>query len=291
VSQEITPVTVAARLRERIEAGALGPGDRLPTQQDLSAEFGVNRTVVRHALGALREEGLVSMGRGAPATVTDHSSQPAPPAPRAAGVLLPDRIRAAFRAEHVTIDTFSLTTETLQNALSGVYQAVRAGELSPRSVTLRVLVPSDEARLALPRPVTDPADERPLQRLHAIMRTCHDTLLMGLDSLRVRGTGPETSVEFRSVRVTPLHKLYVLNGTEALIGYYQVVPRKVSIEGDDVEIYDVLGLDSTLFHSSCGPDARDAQEAAFVRASRSWFESLWSTIARPFPTDQMPWAT
>lgn len=279
VNAEITAVSLAAALRARISNGVLAPGSRLPTQQDLSAEFGVNRTVVRQALSTLKAEGLVTMGRGAPATVTEPVAPP--PAPQAAGVLLPDRLHEAFRAEHVTIDTFSLTTETLHDALSYVYQGVRAGELTPGSVTVRVLVPAADARLALPRLVADPGDERPMRRLHDIMRTCHDTLQMGLASLRVRGLVPEVSLEFRHVPVTPLHKLYVLNGTEALIGYYQVVPRQVTVDHEEVEIYDVLGLDAPLFRSSCAADARDAQEAAFVEASRSWFESLWSTIARP----------
>jgi hypothetical protein len=275
-------VTVAAALRARITSGVLVPGMRLPTQQDLAAEFGVKRSVVRQAVNTLEAEGLVSGGRGAPATVTERPLSPPSPAPQAAGVMLPDRIHAAFRAEHVTIDTFSLTTETLHDALAVAYQGVRSGKLTPQSITVRVMVPTFDAHLALPRTVTDPEDKRPLERLHGIIRTCHDTLELGLDDLRVRGLVPEVSLEFRGVPVTPMHKLYLLNGTESLIGYYNVVPRSVPIDGVEMEIFDVLGLDAQLFRSSAGPDARDAQEAEFVRASCSWFESLWSTIAQPF---------
>lgn len=92
---------------------------------------------------------------------------------------------------------------------------------------------------------------------------------------------PEVSVEIRTVAVTPLQKLYLLNGTEALTAYYTVVPRTVEYEKEQLEIYDVLGLSSKIFRSSSDKDSRDEQEAAYVTESRLWFESLWSTISRP----------
>lgn len=58
---------IEERLREEIDAGALKPGERLPTEQMLARRFGVNRHTVRRALGALVGEGLVRVeqGRGA----------------------------------------------------------------------------------------------------------------------------------------------------------------------------------------------------------------------------------
>jgi len=46
------------------------PGDRLPTEADLAARFGVNRHTVRRALAALAEAGLVQARRGAGVFVT-----------------------------------------------------------------------------------------------------------------------------------------------------------------------------------------------------------------------------
>lgn len=280
VSSQRTPVTIAALLRDRITSGVYAPGGSLPTGSDLAVEFEVSRGVIRRSLTALEDEGLLTLGRGAPATVND---RPAPPPststePRPAGVLLPDRIHAAFQAEHVTIDSFSLTAETLQEALAGVYRGVRAGETTPRSITLRILVPAIDTRLALPRLVDDPDDPRPLERLRGIMRTCHDTLTLGLTSLRLDKHVEDVSLEFRSVSVTPMHKLYVLNGTESLIGYYQVQPRDVTHEGEQLRIHDVLGIDSTLFRSSSGPGE---PAEPFVESSKRWFDSLWNSIAEP----------
>ena len=41
-------------LTERIRAGELKPGDRLPTEQELIEEFKVSRTVVREAISSLQ---------------------------------------------------------------------------------------------------------------------------------------------------------------------------------------------------------------------------------------------
>ena len=55
---------VAARIRERIAAGELGP--RLPSYMTLAHELGVSPMTVQRAIGALRDEGLVVTvpGRG-----------------------------------------------------------------------------------------------------------------------------------------------------------------------------------------------------------------------------------
>lgn len=51
-------------LREQIEAGGLQPGDRLPSERELSARYGVSRMTARHALEILANEGLVERRQG-----------------------------------------------------------------------------------------------------------------------------------------------------------------------------------------------------------------------------------
>lgn len=53
------------RLTGEIAAGHYAPGDRLPTEADLSARFGVNRHTVRRALQDLAATGTVISRRGA----------------------------------------------------------------------------------------------------------------------------------------------------------------------------------------------------------------------------------
>lgn len=57
--------TIAETLRAEIAGSVRAPGERLPTETQLSARFGVNRHTVRRALAALAEEGLVHARRGA----------------------------------------------------------------------------------------------------------------------------------------------------------------------------------------------------------------------------------
>ncbi|MGK5533681.1 GntR family transcriptional regulator [Streptomyces sp. URMC 129] len=261
---------IAGVLRDRIRSGELPMHAKLPTQRALVEEFGVNRTIVRQALAILEREGYVSTrGRGAPALV----SAPMADAPRPAGVEVADRIALAFQADDISIDAFCLTTETLNSALAAPLIAISAGELAPVSISVRVLLPSPDAPLAYPRLVSDPADRRPLARLRQLTRTFSTSLRHQLTSLAEMRLVPKVNVEIRSVPITPVQKLYLLNGTEVLTAYYQVVPRVVEYEREQLEIYDVLGLNSKVFRSS--------SDTAFVEESHLWFESLWSTLAQP----------
>jgi DNA-binding FadR family transcriptional regulator len=51
-------------LTEEITSGRLRHGDRLPTEQFLSENFGVSRNVVREAIASLRSQGLVHSRQG-----------------------------------------------------------------------------------------------------------------------------------------------------------------------------------------------------------------------------------
>ncbi|MDO9176520.1 MAG: GntR family transcriptional regulator [Actinomycetota bacterium] len=53
---------IAHTMRDRVHE--VGPGHVLPSESDLSAEFGVSRVTVRRALETLRDEGLVESRQG-----------------------------------------------------------------------------------------------------------------------------------------------------------------------------------------------------------------------------------
>lgn len=61
---------VVEALREEITSGRLRHGDRLPTEQFLSQNFGVSRNVVREAIASLRSQGLVQSRQGIGAFVS-----------------------------------------------------------------------------------------------------------------------------------------------------------------------------------------------------------------------------
>jgi hypothetical protein len=70
-------------------------------------------------------------------------------------------------------------------------------------------------------------------------------------------------------------KLYLLNGQEALIGYYMLTRREEEWGGRALDMYDVLGSQSLLFSFLKRTGRRDA---AFVEESQKWFDALWETI-------------
>lgn len=67
-----TPIwqSISSSLSTEIAEGIYRPGDRLPTEAELSARFGVNRHTVRQALASLAAAGTVHSRRGAGVFVT-----------------------------------------------------------------------------------------------------------------------------------------------------------------------------------------------------------------------------
>ena len=56
--------TVLERIESDLLSGALGPGDRLPSERELSADLGVGRSSVREALRVLEVMGLIRTATG-----------------------------------------------------------------------------------------------------------------------------------------------------------------------------------------------------------------------------------
>lgn len=71
------PDEIARSISEAIATGQIKPGDRLPTEQALSAQFGVARTVVREAVSLLKYDGVIASKRGVGAFVTDPGARSA----------------------------------------------------------------------------------------------------------------------------------------------------------------------------------------------------------------------
>jgi GntR family transcriptional repressor for pyruvate dehydrogenase complex len=77
VATERVSDVIAERLARAIRDGELGPGDRLPTEQELADDFQVGRTSVREGLQKLRAFGLIETRKGLGAFVSQ--AQPADP--------------------------------------------------------------------------------------------------------------------------------------------------------------------------------------------------------------------
>ncbi|WP_274560107.1 winged helix-turn-helix domain-containing protein [Streptomyces spiramyceticus] len=276
--RKLSYVEVADALRERIHSGDLKAGNPMPTQTRLAGEFGVERGTIRKALRVLQEEGLLTgVTRGAPARIAD-TPPGAPAAPEQAQptmVSLGPRITTAFAEPQVRIDAVSLTSESLTIALGEPLRQIHEGRIRPETVEARILLPSREIALAFPTPVVDPTDDGPVHERWLAQRNSQGQVLRhNLLALR-RSHGIDVRVTFRALPFTPPVKLYLLNGSEALFGYYMIQKREEEIEDVTTEMYDTLGLKSLLF--SFGSD-EGARNAKFVEESQTWFNALWNTI-------------
>ncbi|MFG2429218.1 GntR family transcriptional regulator [Streptomyces sp. NPDC048590] len=278
---------VADILRGRIRDGELRAGDHMPTQAELEREFGVRRGAVRRALGHLKAEGLLTdVTRGAPPRVAGQLPSPRATdgqAPQQTAAGLGPRILAAFDAPDVRIDAVCLTAESLALALAEPLQRIRSGRLVPRSVKVRILLPGRHLELAFPRPADEAGDVRPVHERWLDLRNVQGASLRH-NLLALRSTRDlDVEVTFRALPFTPPVKVYLLNGTEALFAYYTVTRRTEEIDGRSVELFDVLGSDSTLFPFTA---AGGVQGDAFVAESARWFDSLWNTVASELHLDR-----
>jgi DNA-binding Lrp family transcriptional regulator len=270
-----SPQEIADILRDRIRTGELRAGDRLPTQAELAEEFGVERGTVRQALRALQEDGLLTnVSKGSPPRIAEPAPTREEPRPTMVG--LAPRLTEAFSPARVRVDAVCLTAESFMLALSEPVRLIHEGRLRPEAVDVRIMLPSREINLAFPVPVEgrdgtgDPVHERWLAQRNAQVRVLRHNLLA------LRAThGIDVRVSFRALPFTPPVKLYLLNGEEALIGYYMLTRREEEWESRTLEMYDALGSQSLLFSFAKRSGRRDE---AFVEESQKWFDALWETI-------------
>lgn len=269
-----SPQEIADILRERIRTGDLKAGDRLPTQAELADEFGVERGAVRQALRTLQESGLLTnVSKGSPPRIAE--SVPVMGGPQPTMVGLAPRLAEAFAAPQVRVDAACLTSETLMLALGEPLRRIHAGEIRPKSIDVRLLLPSREINLAFPVPVEGRGDDDPVHQRWLSQRNAQGQVLEhNLRALRATH-GIDVHVTFRALPFTPPIKLYLLNGSEALIAYYMITKREEEWGSETLDMYDVLGSESLLFSFEQRTGQRDA---AFVEQSQKWFNALWETI-------------
>jgi GntR family transcriptional repressor for pyruvate dehydrogenase complex len=106
------PVRVAKLISSEIIDGRLRPGDRVPTEQELSAMFGVSKNVVREAIARLRSEGVLRSRQGAGVFVAEAQA------------------RSAFRIEREDLQDFTQFQRLFE--LRGILEIEAAGLAAAR---------------------------------------------------------------------------------------------------------------------------------------------------------------
>ena len=100
---------LADHLRTAILSGEFGPGERLPIEAELAAQFGVGRSTAREALRLLTSEGIVVTQRGATGgTFVGH------PDPSIISERLESTLMLLSLTERVTVEHLVATREALE---------------------------------------------------------------------------------------------------------------------------------------------------------------------------------
>ncbi|GHF00508.1 hypothetical protein GCM10018789_32820 [Streptomyces werraensis] len=274
---------VADELRSRI--GHVYPlGSFLPAQRALAMELGVSRDTLQRALRELANEGWIESRRGSGSRVVKVQriqSSTAKATRVRDQVTLAPFISEAFEQPEVTLDVYTLTSESLDAHIRLQSERIRGGFISPQRITLRMLLPDPSLPLPYPRVKGDVDDSRMRERLLRITETHTASLVGALRDLRTERLVPSVDVQVRHAPLTPTFKLYLLNEVEALHGMYEIIERQLELtDGEVVTALDVLGLGATLTHHVKNPADAGAPGTVFVDSMQQWFDSVWNHLTQ-----------
>ena len=155
--------SVAAELRQQIEAGTWPHGGRLPTERSIAEQLGVARNTVRRALDRLEQDGLLTrhVGRG---TYLRDASRPAPILERA------QRMEGASPADMMEVRVLlepAAAAFAATNATAGELAAIRqAHEIAVAADTMPEF---EEWDAALHRLILSCTRNSLLREVHAIL--------------------------------------------------------------------------------------------------------------------------
>jgi DNA-binding transcriptional regulator YhcF (GntR family) len=262
---------VANALRAAILTRKFAPGDKLPSGSELAQRYGVARMTVQQAMRLLRDEGLIVSRQGSGIYVRERTTR---------AVALRPHVERAFEQPKVSIDFSGFSGETLHGVLQEPLDKIRIGQLVPEAIAIRILVPDTSRPWGVPCRADDLADDPAFrERMHQIMRRHTDAITESIRELADLGLVKSATAQVRLHGTVPLFKLYILNGTEAFCGFYPVAKHTVSLNGEPVPVYDLMGKDATLFHYAADDDG-GSMGSQYVEQAREWFDTLWNTVSR-----------
>jgi DNA-binding transcriptional regulator YhcF (GntR family) len=262
---------VANAIRAAILTRKFAPGDKLPSGSELAQRYGVARMTVQQAMRLLRDEGLIVTRQGSGVYVRERITR---------AVALRPHVERAFEQPKVSIDFSGFSGETLHGVLQEPLDKIRIGQLVPESIVIRILVPDADLPWGVPCRVDDLADEPAFRERHRhIMQRHTEAITESVGELADLGLVKSATAQVRIYGTVPLFKLYILNGTEAFFGFYPISKHTVTLDGQPVPMYDLMGKDTTLFHYAIDDDSA-SMASQYVEQARAWFDAAWNTVGR-----------
>lgn len=265
---------IAAVLRAEIKTGKVAPGEKLASQHELSTRFGVARETVKRALDLLRADRLIVTRQGSGTFVRAKTEPP---------VGLRPHIERAFESTHVRIDFAGFSGETLYNSIQEALDKVRAGRLTPETIHVRMLVADTSGPLMLPRRVEENDAAIDIQQRSArITERSIYAVREAVQELADLELVKQATTEVRVHNGIPMFKLFIINDEDVYFGFYPVVERTISINGEQTAIYDVMGKDAVMFPFTVSDEEETSEDSLYVEEARKWFDSVWTTIAHKY---------
>ena len=261
---------VANALRAAILTRKLAPGEKLPSGTELAQRYGVARMTIQQAIRLLRDEGLIVSRQGSGVFVRERTAR---------AIALRPLVERAFEHPKVSIDFAGFSGETLHGVIQEPLDRIRVGQLVPDSIDIRILLPDTSQPWAIPCRVGDLADDPAIrERMESITRRHTDAISESVAELAALGLVKNATARVRVHGATPTFKLYILNRAEAFFGFYPIAEHAVTLSGQTVPIYDLVGKEATMFHHETGDDP-DSIGAQYVTQAQAWFESLWPSVS------------
>lgn len=277
---------VAEALRSRMTDGTYAKNSFIPPQRELATEFDVSRDTIQRVLRELRNEGWIETRQGSGSRVIQTQFiQSVRAGARPDGIpTLSDLINDAFEQPEVTLDVYTLTSETLDAHIRTQVERIAQHKIAPQRIALRVLLPDESLPFPYGRTEGGVQDARLKKRFLDITSRHIASLRMTLDGLKSWEGVPEAELEVRHIMVVPTYKLYLFNKAEALHGPYPVRKRPIVMDdgSEEVEAIDVWGLGATLTHH-VKDDNPNSPESVFVNSQQTWFDSAWELLTRECP--------
>ena len=262
---------VANALRAAILTRKLAPGEKLPSGNELARRYGVARMTIQQAIRLLRDQGLIVSRQGSGVFVRERTMR---------AIALRPNIERAFTQPKVSIDFAGFSGETLHGVIQEPLDKIRIGQLVPDSIDIRILIPDTVRSWAIPCRAEDLADEPAFrQRADAITRRHTDAITESVAELADLGLVRSASAQVRVHGSSPMFKLYILNRAEAFFGFYPIAEHAVSLHGETVPMYDLMGKDAIMFHYAADDDP-DSIGGQYVAQAEAWFDSMWATVSR-----------
>ncbi len=274
---------IVADLRDRIAAGEMAPGDRVPSTREITRRWGVAMATATKALNALRQEGLVHPIPGVGTVVGDRrpagARHPALPVPAGAPLK-----RAARRR---TTPHPVLGAERIVAAGIAVADAEGLAGLSMRRVATEIGV----ATMSLYRHVAD-KDDLLLQMMDAAFREC--------DFPAHSPNGWRARLEFAARTLWALFQRHSWLAPALSVSRPQAIPAGMActewvlaaLDGYGLDLPTMLNTHITLFNYVRGTavnlELEAEAEAVSGMNSEEWMDTQQSTLQSIVVAGQFP---